>query len=48
MSKVNAWWFLCIDRLVSETDNVMHFQPLAKQANVDLVSDEFVSGDHIK
>ena len=34
-------WLLCIGRLVSKTDNVMHFAHLVKQASVDLVSDPF-------
>ena len=32
---------LCIGRLVSSTDNIMHISCLVKQASVDLVSDLF-------
>ena len=39
--KLRVSWFLCIGRLVSKTDNVMHFTCLVKQASVDLVSDPF-------
>ena len=39
MSKTKVSWLLCIGRLVSKTDNVMHFACLVKQASVDLVSD---------
>ena len=42
MSKAKVSWLLCIGRLVSKTDNVMHFACLVKQASVDLVSDLFV------
>ena len=31
-------WFLCIGRLVSKTDNVMHFVCLVNPSSVDLVS----------
>ena len=41
MSKAKVSWLLCIGRLVSKTDNVMHFACLVKQACVDLVSDPF-------
>ena len=41
MSKAKVSWLLCIGRLVSKTDNVMHFARLVKQASVDLVSDPF-------
>ena len=41
MSKTKVSWLLCIGRLVSKTDNVMHFARLVKQASVDLVSDPF-------
>ena len=44
MSKAKVSWFLCIGRLVSKTDNVMHFARLVKQPSVDLVSDWFVFG----
>ena len=40
MSKAEVSWLLCIGRLVSKTDNVMHFACLVKQANIDLVSDQ--------
>ena len=36
MSKVKVSWLLCIGRLVSKTDDVMHFARLVKQASVDL------------
>ena len=39
MSKAKVSWLLCIGRLVSKTDNVMHFACLVKHASVDLVSD---------
>ena len=42
MSKAEVSWLLCIGRLVSKTDNVMHFARLVKQGCVDLVSDLFV------
>ena len=42
MLKAKVSWLLCIGRLVSKTDNVMHFARLVKQACVDLVSDLFV------
>ena len=42
MSKAKVSWLLCIGRLVSKTDNVLHFARLVKQACVDLVSDLFV------
>ena len=38
MSKAKVSWLLCIGRLVSKTDNVMHFASLVKQASVDSVS----------
>ena len=38
MPKAKVSWLLCIGRLVSKTDNVMHFARLVKQAGVDLVS----------
>ena len=38
MSKAKVSWILCIGRLVSKTDNVIHFARLVKQAGVDLVS----------
>ena len=38
MPKAKVSWLLCIGRLVSKTDNVMHFTCLVKQAGVDLVS----------
>ena len=38
MSKAKVSWLLCIGRLVSKTDNVMHFARLVKQASVDSVS----------
>ena len=41
MSKAEVSWLLCIGRMVSKTDNVMHFAHLVKQASVDLVSDLF-------
>ena len=41
MSKAKVSWLLCIGRLVSKTDNVMHFACLVKQGSVDLVSDLF-------
>ena len=41
MPKAKVSWLLCIGRLVSKTDNVMHFARLVKQACVDLVSDLF-------
>ena len=41
MSKAKVSWLFGIGRLVSETDNVMHFACLVKQASVDLVSDLF-------
>ena len=41
MSKAKVSWLLCIGRLVSKTDNVMHFAHSVKQASVDLVSDPF-------
>lgn len=31
-------WLLCIGRLISKTDNIMHFACLVKPAGVDLVS----------
>ena len=40
--KAKVSWLLCIGRLVSKTDNVIHFAHLVKQACVDLVSDLFV------
>ena len=42
MPKAKVSWLLCIKRLVSKTDNVIHFARLVKQACVDLVSDLFV------
>ena len=42
MPKAKVSWLLCIGRLVSKTDNVIHFAHLVKQACVDLVSDLFV------
>ena len=42
MSKAKVSWLLCIGRLVSKTDNVIHFARLVKQASVDLVYDQFV------
>ena len=42
MAKAKVSWLLRIGRLVSKTDNVMHFARLVKQACVDLVSDLFV------
>ena len=42
MSKAKVSWLLCIGRLVSKTENVMHFAHLVKQVCVDLVSDLFV------
>ena len=41
MSKAKVSWLLCIGRLVSKTDNVMHFARLVRQASVDLASDLF-------
>ena len=41
MPKAKVSWLLCIGRLVSKTDNVMHFARLVKQASIDLVSDLF-------
>ena len=38
MPKAKVSWLLCIGRLVSKTDNVIHFARLVKQAGVDLVS----------
>ena len=44
MSKAKVSWLLCIGRLVSKIDNVMHFVRLVKQASVDSVSDWYVFG----
>ena len=35
MPKAKVSWLLCIGRLVSKTDNVMHFARLVKQASAD-------------
>ena len=40
-------WLLCIGRLVSKTDNVMHFARLVKQPSVDSVSDWYVFGAYM-
>ena len=37
MCKAKVSWVLCIGRLVSKTDNVMHFAHLVKQASADWV-----------
>ena len=37
MSEAKVSWLLCIGILVSETDNVIHFAHLVKQASVDYV-----------
>ena len=42
MSKTKVSWLLCIGKLVSKTDNAMHFARLVKQASVDFVLDLFV------
>ena len=42
MSKAKVSCLLCLGRLVSRPDNVMHFACLVKQTSVDLVSDLFV------
>ena len=42
MLKAKVLWLFCISRLVSKTDNVIHFACLVKQASVDLVSYLFV------
>ena len=38
MPKAKVSWLLCIVRLVSKTDNAMHFTLLVKQASVDFTS----------
>ena len=42
MLQAKVSWLLCIERLISKADNVIHFACLVKQACVDLVSDQFV------
>ena len=34
MSKARVFWLLCIGRLVSKTDNILHLAHLAKQVGV--------------
>ena len=42
MSKAKVSWLLCIGRLVSKTDNVMHFARLVEQASVTRFCDLYV------
>ena len=42
MSKAKVSWLLCIGRLVSKTDNVMHFARLVEQASATGFCDLFV------
>ena len=37
MFEAKVWWILCIGRLVSKTDNVIHFAHLVKQVSVDCI-----------
>ena len=47
MPKAKVSWLLCIGRLVSKTDNVMHFARLVEQASVTRFCDLFVFGAYI-
>ena len=47
MSKAKVSWLLCIGRLVSKTDNVMHFAHLVEQASATRFCDLFVYGAYI-
>ena len=40
MSKAKVSWLLCIGRLVSKTDSVMHFARLVEQASAAYLSME--------
>ena len=42
MPKAKVSWLLCIGRLVSKTDNVMHFARLVEQASVTRFCDLYV------
>ena len=42
MLEAKVSWLLCIGRLVSKTENVMHFAQLVKQPSVDSVSDWYL------
>ena len=42
MPKAKVSWLLCIGRLVSKTDNVMHFAGLVEQASVTRFCDLYV------
>ena len=42
MPKAKVSWLLCIGRLVSKTDNVMHFAHLVEQASVTRFCDLYV------
>ena len=44
MPNAKVSWLLCIGRLVSKTDNVMHFARLVEQASVTRFCDLFVYG----
>ena len=48
MSKAKVSWLLCIGRLVSKTDNVMHFARLVEQASATGFCDLFVFGAYTK
>ena len=37
MSEAKVSWLLCIGKLVSNADNVMHFAHLVKQVSIDHV-----------
>ena len=47
MPKAKVSWLLCIGRLVSKTDNVMHFARLVEQASVTRFCDLFVFGAYM-
>ena len=47
MSEAKVSWLLSNGKLVSKTDNVMHFARLVKQVCVDLVSDLFGVVSHL-
>ena len=47
MSKAKVFWLLCIGRLVSKTDNVMHFARLVEQASATGFCDLFVYGAYM-
>ena len=49
-SNAKSWtkaWLLCLGRIVSKTDDAMHFACLGKLASVELVSDRYVFGAYM-